>query len=293
MALAKAGCPGEVPELIWIYQTPGNEEAVIEGLQRVVGDRCPIIGGSAADDTVAGRWRQLGPEGVLTDGLVVGALFPSGGVGYAYQGGYEPAGPSGRVTRVAFDRTGASGIATKTRGRQILTIDGAPAAQVYNRWVGNRIGAKLAGGSILLDSTMHPLAIDAGNVAGVPHYLLIHPEAVAADGALSTFAAIEEGARVYSMRGDKQRLIERAGRVAAQAVERLPGGADSLAGGLLVYCAGCMLAVDDQMPHVAREVASSMAGAPFVGCFTFGEQGFMADRNMHGNLMISAVAFGR
>jgi hypothetical protein len=293
IALAKAGCPGEVPELIWIYQAPGHEEAVVEGLQRVVGNRCPIIGGSAADDTVAGKWRQLGPDGVLTDGLVVGALFPSGGIGYAYQGGYEPAGPSGLVTAVAFNTSGASGIATTARGREIVAIDGAPAAQVYNQWIGNRIGEKLAGGNILLDTTMHPLAVDAGNVAGVPHYLLIHPEAVAQNGALSTFAAIEEGARVYSMRGDKQRLIARAGRVASQAIERLPGGPGTLAGGLMVYCAGCMLAVDDQMPHVAREVAGSMAGAPFMGCFTFGEQGFMADRNVHGNLMISAVAFGR
>ncbi|MDQ2081208.1 FIST N-terminal domain-containing protein [Xanthobacteraceae bacterium Astr-EGSB] len=54
-ALADSGCPGEVPELIWIYQTPGREEEVIEGLRRVVGDRCPIVGGSSADDTVAGH----------------------------------------------------------------------------------------------------------------------------------------------------------------------------------------------------------------------------------------------
>jgi hypothetical protein len=292
-ALAKAGCPGEVPELVWVYQAPGHEEAVVEGLQRIVGNRCPIIGGSAADNTVAGKWRQLGPDGIHTNGLVVGALFPSGGIGYAFQGGYEPAGPSGLVTRVAFDQEGVSGIATKTRGRQIMAIDGVPAAQVYDQWIGNLLGEKLAGGNILLDTTMHPLAVDAGRVAGVPHYLLIHPEAVGANGSLSTFAAIEEGARVYSMRGDKQRLIERAGRVASQAVERLPGGADSVAGGLMIYCAGCMLAVDDQMPNVAREVASSMSGAPFLGCFTFGEQGFIADRNMHGNLMISAIAFGR
>jgi hypothetical protein len=32
---------------------------------------------------------------------------------------------------------------------------------------------------------------------------------------------------------------------------------------------------------------------PFIGCFTFGEQGLVLDRNAHGNLMISAIAFGR
>ena len=293
-ALADAGCPGELPELIWIYQAPGQEEYVVEGLRRIVGDRCPIIGGSSADDTVAGHWRQLGPDGSLTDGLVVAVLFPSGGIGYAFQGGYEPAGPSGVVTRVGFDPAGASGIVTKSRGRQILTIDGGPAAQTYNRWIGNILDRKLAaGGNILLETTMCPLALDAGEIEGVPHYLLVHPEAVGPDGSLKTFALIEEGARIYSMRGDRQRLVERAGRVASQAALRLPGGAASLAGGLMVYCAGCMLAVDEEMPKVTRRVAESFSGMPFLGCFTFGEQGCIVGRNVHGNLMISAIAFGR
>jgi len=293
-ALADAGCPGELPELIWIYQAPGCEEALIEGLRRIVHDRCPIIGGSAADNTVAGQWRQLGSDGVLTDGIVIAALFPSGGVGYAFQGGYKPAGPSGVVTRVGFGPAGDSGIVTKSRGRHVISIDGAPAAQVYNKWIGNRLDAKIGeGGSILLDTTMLPLAVEAGHIEGVPHYLLIHPEAIMPGGAISTFAAIEEGSRVYSMRGDKQRLVERAGRVAAQAAFRLPDGPESLAGGVLVYCAGCMLAVDERMPEVTHEVARSFGGMPFLGCFTFGEQGRIVDRNVHGNLMISAVAFGR
>ena len=293
-ALLDAGCPGELPELIWIYQAPGHEEAVIEGLRRIVGDRCPIIGGSAADDTVAGQWRQLGPRGILADGLVVGVLFPSGGIGYAFQGGYEPAGPSGIVTRVGFDPAGSSGIVTATRGRKILTIDGEPAAQVYNRWIGGRLDDKLAnGGNILLETTMSPLAVDAGRIEGVTHHLLIHPDAITPTGALSTFATVEEGTRIYGMRGDKQRLVERAGKVAGQAAARLPGGPESLAGGLVVYCAGCMLAVDERMPSVTREVARSFSDRPFLGCFTFGEQGCILEKNLHGNLMISAVAFGR
>jgi hypothetical protein len=279
-ALADAKCPGELPELIWIYQAPGHEEAVIDGLRRVVGDACPIVGGSSADDKVAGRWRQLGSGGVMTDGLVVGVLSPSGGIGYAFQGGYEP--------------SGASGIITKGRERTIVSIDGEPAAHVYNKWIGNRLDGKVAdGGSILLDTTMCPLAVDAGSIEGVPHYLLIHPASIAADGALTTFASIEEGTRIHGMRGDRKRLVERAGRVASQAITRLPGGPDRLAGGLVVYCAGCMLAVGDDMPAVGRAVADSFSAAPFLGCFTFGEQGRIVERNVHGNLMISAVAFGR
>jgi hypothetical protein len=88
-ALARCGCSGQLPELIWIYQTPGQEEAVVEGLRRIVGDRCPIVGGSSADNDVSGRWRQLGPEGSMTNGLAVAVLFPSSPLGFGFQGGYE------------------------------------------------------------------------------------------------------------------------------------------------------------------------------------------------------------
>jgi hypothetical protein len=294
-ALANAGCAGQLPELVWTYQAPGREEEVVEGLRRVVGDSCPIIGGSAADNDVSGKWRQIAPDGVYTDGLVVGVLFSSGGIGFAFQGGYEPAGPSGIVTRVGFNADGPSGIATKTRGREIIDIDGRPAAQAYNEWIGGRLAASIdgGGGSILEETTMCPLAVDAGEIGGIRNYLLVHPEAVLANGGIRTFASIEEGTRVFSMRGDRDRLIERAGRVASQASARLPDGPASLAGGLIVYCAGCMMAVGPAMPQVATRVAESFAGEAFLGCFTFGEQGCVVDRNMHGNLMISAIAFGR
>lgn len=293
-ALADAGCPGQLPELVWVFQAPGHEEEVIEGLRRVVGDRCPIIGGSTADNDVSGRWRQIAPDGVYADGVAVGVLFSSGGIGFSFQGGYEPAGPSGVVTRVAFDAVGQSGIVTKSQGRKILAIDGEPAAAVYDSWIGNRLGDRVRdGGSILRNTTMCPLAIDVGQVDGIQNYLLIHPEAVLPDGGIRLFAAVDEGTRIYSMRGDEARLIERAGRVARQAAAGLSDGSESLAGGLVVYCAGCMLAVDERMPEVARGVAEGLSGMPFLGCFTFGEQGYVVDRNMHGNLMISAVAFGR
>ncbi len=291
-ALANAGCPGELPELIWIYQAPGHEEEVIEGLRRIVSDRCPIIGGSSADDTVAGHWRQLGTDDLLTDGLVVGVLFPSGGIGYAFQGGYEPAGAEGIVTSVEPCRPALDG--ARHRGRKIISIDHEPAAHVYNAWNGHALDGKIGcGGSVLEETTMFPIAIEKGQVDGIPHYLLVHPESITADGALLTFAAIEEGTRIFNMRGNKDRLVKRAGHVASEATSLLPGGIDRLAGGLVIYCAGCMLAVGDQMPDVTGEICRGFPDVPFLGCFTFGEQGNLVDRNMHGNLMISAIAFGR
>jgi hypothetical protein len=289
-ALENAGCQGELPELVWIYQAPGREEAVIQGLRRVVGDRCPIIGGSSADNDVAGNWRQFGPEGPISGGLVVGVLFSSGGIGFAFQGGYEPSGESGIVTRVGSSQREES----EKRGREIISIDGEPAAEVYNRWTGGVLTEKLeTGGNILGDTSMFPVAIDAGETESITNYLLIHPDRILPGGTLSTFAEIEEGTRLFSMRGNKPSLVDRAGKVASAAAATLPGGPDSLAGGLVVYCAGCMLAVGDEMPKVATAVSESFKGKPFIGCFTFGEQGAMLGRNAHGNLMISAIAFAK
>jgi hypothetical protein len=293
-ALSNAGCDGELPELIWIYQAPRCEEDIIDGLRHVVGDRCPIIGGSSADDTISGNWRQLSNEGCHQNSVVVAVLFPSGGISYAFQGGYEPAGPSGVVTQLGFDHAGPSGIVTQSRGRTITAIDGMPAGQVYNGWIGHRLNDKVShGGNILTETSLLPLAMDAGQIDGISHFVLIHPATIESDGALSTFAAVEQGTRLYSMRGDRSRLVDRAQRVAAEAADNLPGGAGNLAGGLMVYCAGCMLAVNDRMPDVVDKVSQGFAKAPFLGCFTFGEQGQIARRNVHGNLMISAIAFGR
>jgi hypothetical protein len=54
-----------------------------------------------------------------------------------------------------------------------------------------------------------------------------------------------------------------------------------------------MLAVGEQMPEVSSAVSASFEGLPFLGCFTVGEQGSVLEKNAHGNLMISAIAFAR
>jgi hypothetical protein len=216
----------------------------------------------------------------MNDGLVVAVLLPSSSIGCAFQSGYEPAGPSGVITEAS--------------GREILSIDGKAAAGVYNEWLGGRIDRQvLHGGSILAGTTMFPLATDSGSVNGVSHYLLMHPEMVTSTGALRTFRNAEVGARLYSMKGDRGRLIDRAGRVAGQAVRMLPTSHSGVAGALVVYCGGCRMAIGEDVHKVSATVASRLGNAPFIGCFTFGEQGRFLDRNVHGNLMISAVVFSK
>ncbi|WP_022980929.1 FIST signal transduction protein [Ideonella sp. B508-1] len=293
-AMDRAGCAGELPALVWIYQEPGREEAVLAGLRRVLGDRCPIVGGSAADNAVAGRWRQLGPQGPLRGGLVVAVLYPTAAVRVVFQGGYEPTGQSGVVTGVGGTtgrRQGAQPDAPM-QGRELLTIDGQPAAEVYNQWLGGALQPQLDGGGVVLAQTaLHPLAVKVGQLHGLPHYLLVHPEAITPGHSLRTFCDLRVGDRLQAMRGDRGRLVFRAGRVAAQARAALPAG-QTVAGALIVYCGGCRMAVGEAVASVVQALRQRLGPVPFLGCFTFGEQGWLLDRNVHGNLMVAAVVFG-
>ncbi|MGF1551337.1 MAG: FIST N-terminal domain-containing protein, partial [Paracoccaceae bacterium] len=90
-ALAAAGRPGEAPDLVWLTAAPGTEEAVLAGIEDVVGASTPILGGSAADDTIAGGWAAYDARAVEPGGVVVSALFPSRPVSWAYSSGYVPA----------------------------------------------------------------------------------------------------------------------------------------------------------------------------------------------------------
>ena len=279
-ALDDADRPGEIPALVWLSATPGAEELIIAGIEDVLGEDVPIIGGSAADNTVEGHWllaanRQTGAEQV-----VVSVLFPSVETAFAFHSGYNPTETHGRVTRA--------------EGRTLYAIDGRPAAEVYNEWTGGSLGGAIdGGGNVLASTTLFPLGRVVGDVGGVPYYRLSHPDGVTADGALSLFSDIREGDEVVLMLGSVETLVTRAGRVAESALSAGRLTAEEISGALVVYCAGCMLTVQSDMPSVVDGLNVALGNAPFLGTFTFGEQGcFAGGENRHGNLMISVVVFG-
>ncbi|WP_374575912.1 FIST signal transduction protein [Phenylobacterium sp.] len=277
-ALAAADREFETPALVWCCQPPGEEEAVIEGVQSVIGARTPIIGGSSADETIAGDWSEFATEAVLHGHAVVAALFPSAQYGAAFQSGYAP--------------SGVTGVITRANDRQIIEIDHRPAAEVYSAWTDGRINAA-ASGPILAKSTPAPLGRVAADVQGVPMFVLSHPAMVGTGGDLSLFTDIREGDLVHLMHGSPDSLVKRAGLVVDDACAMGGWRREDTLGGLVIYCGGCMLHVRERMDEVAALVREAMPKAPFLGAFTFGEQGAIVDScNRHGNLMVSALTFG-
>lgn len=293
-ALAAADASGELPELVWTYQHPGREEQVIEGLRRVVGDRCPIVGGSSAAQDGVARWLQLGPDGPMTQSLVVAALFPSGGLSFTYQGGFEPTGETGVVTQLGTADPAGDGVILGA-DRHILQIDGEPAAEVHNRWTGGNLPADTIrdGGQITAASAFWPFGVPTGDAGALTYYRLIHVDQVTPQQGLKTFAGVTEGTRLHAMRGSKDGLVNRASRVAATAVAQLTDEGVQPAGALMAYCVGCRMALADDIARVPGAAKTGFGPVPFLGMFTAGEQGQAMGHNVHGNLMISAVVFGR
>jgi hypothetical protein len=272
-ALADAGRDFETPALVWCCQPPGAEESILAGIQSIVGSGTPVMGGSAADETIAGAWRQFAGGEVLTDHVVVAAMFPDGRIGRAFQSGYAPSAHGGLVTAA--------------EGRTIISIDDRPAAKVYSEWTDGRIPAGPPR-QILAESTAAPLGRVAGEAFGVPGFVLSHPSHIVEGGGLALFSDIAVGDRVVMMAGSPDSLVKRAGLVAGDAI--LGSGSNACAGGLIIYCGGCMLHVRDRLAEVVAEVRNALNGAPFLGAFTFGEQGEIVDAaTRHGNLMVSAL----
>lgn len=280
-ALRRAGRAGEMPDLVWLSAAPGHEEEILAGIRDVVGEGALIVGGSSADTLIAGDWTQFGPDGVCRQGLAVSVLFSTGLVTNAFHSGYVESGRKGRVTRVS--------------GRRLHEIDGLPAADVYMRWTGLDLprpeGARPL--PILAETTFNPLGRVSGMIASSPFHMLIHPAAVWPDGSLDLFASVAEGDEIHCMTGSTQSLITRAGRLTESVTASLASNNSALSGALIVYCGGCMLGLLDRMEEVRKGVSDQMGGRPFLGVFSFGEQGRVRSGSVqHGNLMISCTAFG-
>lgn len=281
-ALADAGREGELPSAIWMVTTPGGEEQVVLGVADVVGEEVPLVGGSAADNTIGGNWRQIVRAGVLKGHVCVVALFPSAGVDLpiSFHSGYDPGDHTGVVTRA--DK------------RIIYEIDGRPAALVYNEWTGGAIteAVENGGGEILSKTSLFPLGRHVLDVSGVPYFVLSHPERVFADGSMRLFTDIAVGDSLVCMLGTVDNLVARAGNVAQAALNAANVSPERVRGALVIFCGGAFLAVRDRIDEVHKNLRLALGQVPFLVSFTFGEQGRIANvRNRHGNLMVATLAF--
>lgn len=273
-AFENAGSPDWDPLAALMLASPGNEEEVIAGIQAVLG-KVPILGGSAADNTIAGNWRVFANDQVYGDGLVLTTFYDAPLLGWAYGSGYRP--------------TARKAIVTRAADRVVYELDNKPALQVYAEWTRKRM-SELEGMNILGASLLSPVGVlNAENA----FYLVKHPAIAGGDGSITLFADIVEGQELVLMEASVEDLIAEVGQTVGRAMEQGGMEKEEVGAVLLIHCGGRRAAIGERMGEVVAQVKRAAGEAPFLGYCTFGEQGCLANgANVHCDLLLSALVIG-
>jgi len=275
--------PGERPAMILMSTTyDGHEERILEALEAATEGEVPVVGGTATGGPppYGSDWSIIAKDQVLRKGLVVCVFYSALPFGWSFRGG--------------FDRTGKSGVVTKSDGRVIREIDGKPALDVYDKWSGGRIAEAMRAGKDMNTFTgLYPLCRTFTS-AQTTHHLFVHawpPEDGAVSRCLVTSANVSEGDVVYFSEGSWNILLNRIGalpQLAKGTTPRMPVRA-----GLFICCEAVLTNIPlEQRDHMAHLMNRSLGEVPWIGTFTWGEQGnFPGLGNHHGNLLTSVVLF--
>lgn len=256
------------------HGTPGTEEALVRGLGQELKPGIAVLGGSAADDEIAGKWSVFTHEARYVTGAVLALVSWPGKLAAPWISGAT--------------HTPQKGVVTRAQERTILEIDNRPAAVVYDEWLGGALGSAMSSGEGILGKTTHsPLGVM--RESGIT---LVHPERVVQPTrGLATFAEVLKGETVTLVRSTKVGMQGRPANVVSRAMSET--GLAQLKGVLLIYCAGCMLAIDPDTQAMVKALQGVTGAAPLVGSFNFGEQGCHAGaKPEHGNLMTGALLLG-
>lgn len=308
---ARNAVPGLDPGFAFMFGAPGGEEGIINSVHNVLGDALPILGGSSGDNMVSGKWQQLSvgaaaatasggaPRGavVTTDGLVVVVAWSKCKIVTSLTSGFSETEHSGVVTKIGATR------------RDILEIDGRPAADVYNEWDGGHIRSAATFGAdgkanVLSSSSFTPLGEPIGDGS---HHRVLHPAFVdTVSGGISLFADVHQGCRLTMLRATAETLID---AIPASALQLIRSDSASTAsrrsnsgpghgrciGAMMVFCGGLVMAIDDDMPLVCEKLSTMVGYRDHMGICCFGEQGKMlaggASSTAHGNLMFGCMLF--
>lgn len=271
-AMASAGTT-EKPAYFYMVAPPGEEESYLKGVEDVIG-RVPFFGGSAADNSVEGKWKVLFGDEAFADGLGVVLFFTDKAIGNFYGGEYRPSGTMGLVTKV-------------NGKRELVEIDGVPALERYAAWRGLDPD-KLKGLTLLGETICHPLGVEdpLGDLVAIRHPMVgtdAHTMMIGSNLAVGTAVMLMDGSADEMIASTSKGI-----KVVDERVGSKPGAY------LLVHCGGRRGGIGDRIDEAWAEIKKAAGDTPFIGVFTFGEYGFEEwGANTCGGLMLSFAGFAK
>ncbi len=261
------------PSYFYMVASPKEEEEYLLGIQDVIGD-VPCFGGSAADDTVEGKWKIICNDKVFSNGVAVAFFYTDNDVETIYTGAYRETKKCGIITKVENNRT-------------LCSIDGEKALVKYGEWI-KKDAKELRGTNLLVASIRKPLGVKdpLGNLMAVRH-----PMVGNSDNTMNLGNHLAEKTAVVQLEATVDELIDSTGDTMKALKKKMSTEAGAY---VLVHCGGRKLGIGKRLPEVHKQLLKEAKGVPFITVFTFGEYGYYEhSANTCGGLMLSFTAFGK
>lgn len=226
-----------------------NGSALVDGILAGTGPGVAVAGGLAGDDarfetTLVGVGGRLGTAVVAAIGLYGDAIR----LGFGSAGGWNVFGPRRKIT--------------KSSGNVVFELDGEPALDLYERYLGPEEVEGLPSSALLF-----PLQIrnPSGPGPGVVRTVLAVDRAERS----MTFAGdMPEGWISQLMRGTHEGLVEGAAVAAKQASTELGMPAEL---SILVSCIGRKLLMGQRIGDELEAASEELGGSPTIGFYSYGE----------------------
>ena len=253
-AISKRKGADKEPDFFFMTASPANEEEYLEGIQDVIGN-IPVFGGSAADNTVEGKWSILNDGEAYSDGLSLAVFYTDGEMKNLYTGAYHETNNVGVITKVRDERT-------------LVEIDHKPALKVYAEWTGKDVES-LKGNNLLTETICAPLGVKdpIGKVTAVRHPMFGND-----DYSMNIGANLAENTAVIQLSNSPEGILKANEETIKNLNNLMTTTPNSY---FLVHCGGRRLGlalskIEDQ---IYPEVKKVIPDKEFLMVFTFGEYG--------------------
>ncbi len=251
-----------------------NGSAMIQGMQKKVGNKVIITGGLAGDNGRFTKTFVMLNETVMNDGCAaIGFYGESVKVSFGSVGGWQAFGPSRKVTKVV--------------GNILYEIDGVSALTVYKNYLGE-FAKDLPGSALHFPLSVLEHGEDKSDL--IRTILGIDEK----NGSLILAGDVPQDGNVRLMHAQTTDLVKGAGQAADLAGKGILSvdAADSL--GILVSCVGRKLVVgEEDIEEEIETVRASLKGAPVTGFYSNGEicpsAGVITDCRLHNQTMTITV----
>lgn len=274
-AIAKLSDKTKKPDFFFMSASPANEEEYIKGIQDVIG--CvPVFGGSAADNTVEGKWSILNDGESYSDGCTIAIFYTNSEMKNLYTGAYNETNHAGIITKVSGSRT-------------LVEIDGVPALEKYAEWTGKSIDS-IKGSNLLTETICAPLGVKntIGRTVAVRH-----PMNGNDDLSMNIGADLVVNTAVICLENTPEGILNANTKTVKDLDSIMENPAESY---FLVHCGGRRLGlqlagIEDK---IYPEIKKAIPHKEFLMVFTFGEYGRCEHSdNTVGGLSLSFTGFSK